>query len=90
MLPKMSEYVKGFDETKYVFFLLKMMNVWKKHFCHKIWNKVSNSIKKVLDSESVYNKKYLETETKSYEDKINTNFHDIGICKEGSHCICYH
>ena len=36
----------------------------------------------------VYDKKYLKTKIKSYEGKINTNFHDDGISKESSHCIC--
>ena len=29
-----------------------------------------------FDSEPVCNEKYLKTKTKSYEGKINTNFHD--------------
>ena len=36
----------------------------------------------------VYDKKCLKTKIKSYEGKINTNFHDDGISKESSHCIC--
>ena len=30
----------------------------------------------------------MKTEIKSYEGKINTNFHNDKIPKEGSHCIC--
>ena len=36
----------------------------------------------------MYNKKYLKTEIKSCHGKINTNFHDNGMSKEGSHCVC--
>ena len=32
----------------------------------KIWDKVSNAIKKGYDSEPIYNKKYLRTKVKSY------------------------
>ena len=41
-----------------------------------------------LISEPVYNGKHLKTKKKCYEVKINTNFHNNGIPKEGSLCIC--
>ena len=47
---------------------------------------VSKSIKKEFDSEPLYNKKYLKTETKSYRRKTTTNFNEIP--EEGSQCIC--
>ena len=50
--------------------------------------KVSNAIKKGFDSNPVYIKKYLRTKIKSYKGKINTNFHNNKIPKEGSHYIC--
>ena len=53
----------------------------------KIWEKVSTSIKKGFDSEPVYNGKYLRAKLKSYEGKINTNFRNGKIPKEGSQCI---
>ena len=43
---------------------------------------------KAFDSQPVYNKKYVKTKVKSYEDKISTNFHSDKIPKEGSQCIC--
>ena len=49
--------------------------------------KVSQSIKKEFDSEFIYNKKYLKVKIKSYNGKINTNFHNNKI-PEGSQCIC--
>lgn len=49
----------------------------------EIWNKVTNKIKKEFDSESVYSKKYLKTNTISYEEKINS----ARLPKEGSWCI---
>ena len=48
---------------------------------NKIWDTVSNSMKKEFDSETVYNEKYLKTKIISYEGKISTNFHDDKILK---------
>ena len=52
-----------------------------------LWNSLK-VIKKGFDSESVYNDKYLKTKIKSYEGKINTNFHYNNVPKEGSQYIC--
>ena len=49
----------------------------------KFGKKVSNSIKKEFDSESAYNEKYLRIKIKSDKGKINTNFHNNKIRKEG-------
>ena len=54
----------------------------------EIWKKVSNAIKKEFDSNLVYIKKYLRTKIKSYKGKINTNFYNNKIPKEGSQYIC--
>ena len=45
-------------------------------------------IKKEFDSEPVYNEKYLKAKIKSYNGKINTNFHNNKIPREGSQFIC--
>ena len=37
---------------------------------------------------TLYNEKYLNTKQKFYEGKINTNFLNDKIQKEGSQCIC--
>ena len=44
MLPKITRYPKRFDETKYIFFLIKDDKLKEKY--NNIWNKVSNSIRK--------------------------------------------
>ena len=54
----------------------------------EIWKKVSNAIKKEFDSNLVYIKKYLRTKIKSYKGKINKNFCNNKIPKEGSQYIC--
>ena len=55
---------------------------------NEVWEKVKNSTKKEFDSEPVYNEKYLKTIIKSYNGKINTNFHNNKIPKEGYQFIC--
>ena len=35
----------------------------------------------------MYNEKYAKTKIRSYESRINTNFHDNEMSKEGFHCI---
>ena len=58
MLPKMSAYRRDyFDETKCMSFLIKNDELLEKY--NEIWEKVSNSIKKGLYSEPVYNEKYI-------------------------------
>ena len=48
--------------------------------CVKCFDKTKN--------EPTYNEKYLKSKIKSYDSKINRNFHDSFVPKEGSHCIC--
>ena len=57
-LPKLSEYRKDFDETKYMSFLIKDELLEK---YNEIWEEVKNIIKKEFDSEPVYNEKYLKS-----------------------------
>ena len=78
----MSAYRKHFDETKYIFFLIKDNELLKKY--NESWEKVKNSLKK-FDSEPVQT---LKAEKKSYNGKINTNFPNSKIPKKGSQFIC--
>ena len=55
---------------------------------NEILEKVKNIIKTEFDSEPVYNGKYLKAKIKSYNRKINTNFHNNKILKESSQFIC--
>ena len=45
-------------------------------------------VSKKCDREPVYNEKYLKVKIKSFNVKINTNFHNNKIPKEGSQFIC--
>ena len=85
-LPKITAYRKDFDETKYISFLIKDNELLEKW--NEIWDKVSYATGKELDSNLVYNKKYLKAKIKSYNGKINTNFHNNKMAKEDSQFIC--
>ena len=78
-LPKMTEYRKDFDETKYIYFLIKDDELLEQY--NEIWEKLKNSLKKELGSNPIYNEKYLKAKIKSYNGKINANFHNNKIPK---------
>ena len=82
----MSAYRKDFNETKYISFLIKDHELLKKY--NGVWKKVKNTIKKEFDIEPVYKQKILKAKIKSYIGKINKNFHNNKILKEGSQFIC--
>ena len=84
-LQKMSAYKKGFDDTKYISFLIKDDELFKKF---NDWKNANNTIDKEFDIDLAYNWKYLKTKIKSYNGKINTNFHNNKIPKKGSQCNC--
>ena len=63
-----------------------MKNLLKQY--SQTWKKVRSIIRKKIGSKLLYNEKYLKTKTKSYNGKINTNFYNDKIPKEGSQCIC--
>ena len=81
-VPKMSAYRRDFDETKYMFFLIKDDELLEKY--NEIWEKVENSVRIEFDTEPLYNEKYLKAKIKSYNKKIITNFHNNKKPKEGS------
>ena len=84
-LPKMRAYRKDFYEINYISFLIKHDELLKEY--NKIRKKVKNNLKKEFDSEPVYNEKYVKAKIKSYNGKLNTNFHINKILKEASQCI---
>ena len=53
-----------------------------------IFGKKLKIVSNKIDSEPVYNKKYLKDQVKSYNGKINTNFHNSKIPKVDSQYIC--
>ena len=81
-------YVKCFDSNKTMSFKISDKKLPKNYT--KIWEKISSLIGKEFDSEHVYgdNDKYIETNAKSYGDKINTNFQGKKIPKKNLSCKC--
>ena len=86
-LPKMSTYIRDFDETEYMSFLIKDDKLFKKY--NEICEKVQNSIEKEFNSKPIYNEKYLKAKIKSCNEKINTNFHNSKIPRESSQLFVY-
>ena len=80
-LLKMSAYRRYFDKTKCMSFLIKDDKLLEKY--NKIWKKVSNIIKEEFDSNPVYHEKYIKTKIKFYNEKLNANFVNSKIPKEG-------
>ena len=72
MLPKISVFVKSYDETICMYFLIEDDNLLEKYY--KIWDKVSININKVFHSKPIYNEKYLKTKIKFYTGKTKINF----------------
>ena len=83
---KISTYIRNLDEIKYLSFLIKDNELLGKY--NEFKGNIKNRIKKQFDSEPVYNEKYLNTKIKSYNGKINTNFHKNKIPKERSQFSC--
>ena len=54
---------------------------------NEIWKIVSSIIKKEFYSNPVYNEKYINSKTKTYNGKINTHFHNNEVSKQCSQCI---
>ena len=75
-----------FDESKYMFFLIKVDEQLEKY--NKIWEKVKKSIKKEFHIGNACNEVYLKAKIKSYKGKTNTNFHNDKIPREGSQLFC--
>ena len=71
-----------FDETKYMSFLIKDDELLEKY------NEIGKKLKIVSKNKLMVNLYKTKTKIKSYNGKINTNFHNNKIAKEGSQFIC--
>ena len=52
----------------------------------KIWNKISNLLKKGFNSELVYDNKYIKTKIKIYDNKTKTDFYSNKIPEDNEYC----
>ena len=82
----MNAYRKDFGETKYISFLVKHDELLEKY--NEIWENFKNSLRKEFDSKPKYNQNYLKAKIKSCNGKINTNFLNNKIPKDGPHYLC--
>ena len=82
----MSAYRRDFDETKYISFFMKYDELLEKNVM-KFGKKLKIASKKNLKLNLFTMKKYLKAKRKPYNGKINTNFHNNEIPKEGSQFI---
>ena len=81
----MNAYAKYFEKnSKYMNSLIKNEEVLKQYL--KIRNKTKSLIKKELNSEPVYNDKYIRTKIKIYNDKIFTNSQHNKTPKDNKYC----
>ena len=82
----MRAYRRDFDVTKYMYFLLKDSKLLEKY--NEIWDEVSNTFKNGLNSEPVYNEKYLKIKINLIKEKTRHIFKEKKIPKEDSQSIC--
>ena len=67
-------------------FLIKDDEVLEKY--EQIWDLIKNKLKIKFRSLPVYDKKYLKTKVRRYEDMIKTNLLGNGMPKENMHYPC--
>ena len=86
-LPQMNAYTKYFDKNnKCINFLVSDRKMLEKY--SEIWNKIKSLIKKELNSEPVYNDKYIKAKIKIYNVKVHTNFQHNKIPNDNEYCAC--
>ena len=88
-------YKNGDGENfKPLYIILPQISGFFKYFENNKYNKIltKNFDKKLLsaefDSQPDYDKKYIKTRLKTFEDKVITTFTDNEIPKENTHYLC--
>ena len=56
--------------------------------CNKIQKKIKKLVSVELDSQPVYDEKYIKIRVKTFEDKVITKFTDNQIPNKNAHCSC--
>ena len=82
----MSGYIKYFDAGKNMSFKVEDGSVYSRY--NEIWNKIKKTLNIRLNSQSIYNDKYIKTKVKTFNGVIHTLFSDNKIPKEEDHYIC--
>ena len=76
LLPKMTGYVNIFKDDARKMSLFTDNNEFLERYT-AIWEKRSDLVNKKFDSDPIYNNKYINTEIRSYNNDIKTNFRNI-------------
>ena len=81
-------YVKHFDSNKTMSFKVSDNKLLKQY--NKIWEKISNLLDIISDSQPVYGDgdKYIKTKMKMYGDRVNANFLGKKVPKENALYKC--
>ena len=83
----MNKYAKYFDKnSKYMNHLVKDEKILEIYL--RIWNKIKKLMKKELNSEPVYNDRYIKSKIKIYNNKVYTHFQHNKIPKDNEFCVC--
>ena len=83
----MSGYIKYFDDGgKNMSFKIEDDNTFLKY--SEIWNKIKKTRNIKFHSLPIYDKKYIKTQVKTFNNVINIVFLDNEIQKERNHYIC--
>ena len=87
VLPQMSGYIKYFENgRKNMSFKIEDEDVYLKY--SEIWNTIKSILKLKLQSQPIYDEKYIKTKVKAFNSMINTLFSEDKIPKEKVHYIC--
>ena len=55
---------------------------------YKTWNKISNLLKQEFDSMPAYDSKFIRSKIRTYNKRININFHGNKIPEDNECCSC--
>ena len=75
-LPKMTGYLNIFENGNSKMSFFTTNNEFLERYT-AIWEKISDLVNKKFDSDPIYNKKYINTKIRSYNNDIKTNFRNI-------------
>ena len=88
VLPQMSGFLKYFDNGgKNMSFMARDNNVLVSY--NEIWDKIKELIDKKLDSEPIYDGKYIKSKVRLFDGVVFTNFHDSEIPRGNMHYVYF-
>ena len=83
----MNGYIKSLaNRGKNMSFKIEDESVYLKYF--KIWNKIKDILNIKLQSQPIYDEKYIKTKVKTFNNSVNTLFQGNEISKERINYVC--